>query len=111
MQNLLTVVFEAHRADKNHHRRYSITIGRDLLEDWTVNIRYGRIGQAGRELRFGDRNAEAMRAIVRDRLKRRLSAPRRIGCTYRLQEFNAAPGFDAGSWLPKDVFGKLAFSD
>ena len=36
MDNLLTVAFEAHNAEKNHHRRYQVTVGRDLLDDWTV---------------------------------------------------------------------------
>jgi len=39
MDNLLTVAFEAHRDELNHHRRYQIVIGRDLLDDWTVSIR------------------------------------------------------------------------
>ena len=49
MDNLLTVTFEAHHAEKNHHRRYSLRIGRDLLDDWTLTISHGRTGQAGRE--------------------------------------------------------------
>ena len=48
MDNLLTVAFEAHGQEKNHHRRYQITVGRDLLNDWTVAIRFGRTGQGGR---------------------------------------------------------------
>ena len=52
MDNLLTVALEAHNAEKNHHRRYQVTLGRDLLDHWTVAIRYGRTGQAGRELRY-----------------------------------------------------------
>lgn len=39
MDNLLTVAFEAHHAERNHHRRYEVRIGRDLLDDWTVAIR------------------------------------------------------------------------
>ena len=50
MDNLLTLALEAHNAEKNHHRRYQVTLGRDLLDHWTVAIRYGRTGQAGREL-------------------------------------------------------------
>ena len=50
-------------------------MGRDLLDDWTVAIRYGRAGQAGREIRYAGSREEAMRAIIRDRLRRRLSAP------------------------------------
>jgi hypothetical protein len=37
----------------------------------------------------------------------RLSAPKRIGCPYRLAAFTAAPGFDAASWLPGDVMARF----
>jgi predicted DNA-binding WGR domain protein len=103
MDNLLTVAFEAHNAEKNHHRHYQVTIGRDLLEDWTVAIRYGRVGQAGREKTFAGSRAADMQAMIRERLRRRLSAPKRIGCPYRLCVLNAAAGFDTSSWLPGEV--------
>jgi hypothetical protein len=103
MDNLLTVVFEAHNPAKNHHRRYAVTVGRDLLDDWTVAICYGRSGQPGRETRYAGPEANAMRAIIRDRLRRRLSAPKRIGCPYRLTALNVASDFDAADWLPPDV--------
>jgi hypothetical protein len=48
-----------------------------------------------------------MKAVIRDRLRRRLSAPRRIGCPYRLASFSAAPGFDATAWLPGDVIARF----
>jgi hypothetical protein len=102
MDDLLTVGFEAHHAELNHHRRYQITIGRDLLDHWTVSITYGRSGQGGQEKRFAS-SREEVRAIIRDRLRRRLSAPKRIGCPYRLTVFSAAPGFDASSWLPGEI--------
>jgi hypothetical protein len=107
MDNLLTVAFEAHNAEKNHHRRYQVTLGRDLLDDWTVAICFGRTGQAGREIRYAASQKEAMRAIIRDRLRRRLSAPKRIGCPYRLAAFIAAPGFDAAAWLPGEVMARF----
>jgi hypothetical protein len=44
MDNLLTVAFEAHHARKNHHLRYEVTVGRDLFDDFTVTVRYGRRG-------------------------------------------------------------------
>ena len=103
MDNLLSIALEAHNAERNHHRHYQVTVGRDLLDAWTVAIVYGRTGQAGRELRYAAPDADAMRAVVRDRLRRRLSAPRRIGCAYRLAAYSAAPGFDAEAWLPGEV--------
>jgi len=107
MDNLLTVAFEAHSHAENHHRRYQITVGRDLLDDWTVAIRYGRTGQGGREMRFASPQPDEMRAVIRNRLRRRLSAPRRIGCPYRLTMFSAASGFDASAWLPGEVMAKF----
>src|ERR1700735_1656903 len=103
MDNLLTVAFEAHNAELNHHRRYQITLGRDLLDDWTVAIRYGRTGQGGQEKRFASSKADEVRAVIRDRLRRRLSAPKRIGCSYRMTMLNTAPGFEAAAWLPGDI--------
>jgi predicted DNA-binding WGR domain protein len=107
MDNLLAIAFEAHHVEKNHHRRYQVTLGRDLLDDWTVAIRYGRTGQGGREMHFASPQPEDMRAVIRDRLRRRLSAPKRIGCPYRLASFSAAPGFDATAWLPGDVMARF----
>ncbi len=103
LDNLLTVALEAHHAGRNHHRRYEITVGHDLFDDWTVVIRYGRAGQGGREDRFGGPDAEGLKEVIRERLRRRLSAPRRIGVPYRLAVLNAAPGFDASAWLSGDL--------
>lgn len=103
MDNLMNVAFEAHHAELNHHRRYEITIGRDLLDDWTVSIRYGRTGSGGHVLRYAGQDKAKLQAIVKERLRRRLSAPKRIGCSYRLNSLNSAPGFDSGGWLPGDV--------
>jgi Resolvase, N terminal domain/WGR domain len=107
MHNLLTVVFESHHAAGNCHRRYQITVGRDLLDDWTVCVCYGRVGQAGQELNFGGPKAEDMRTVVRERLRRRLSAPKRLGCPYRLTVLNSASEFDASEWLPGDVMARF----
>lgn len=107
MDNLLTLAFEAHHPERNHHRRYALTLGRDLLDDWTVAVRYGRCGQGCQEQRFASPKAEEMQALIRDRLQRRLSAPRRIGCAYRLAAFSTAPGFDAAAWLPAEVLARF----
>src|SRR5258705_6668248 len=103
MKTLLPTASEPHTPKKHPHRRYQLTLGRDLLDDWTVSIRYGRTGQGGRELRYAASEAEEMRAIIRDRLRRRLSAPKRIGCPYRLATLSTAPGLDASPWLPGEA--------
>lgn len=107
MDNLFTIAFEAHNAELNHHRRYQITLGRDLLDDWTVSIRYGRTGQGGQEKRFASPRADEVRAVIRDRLRRRLTAPKRIGCSYRLTALSSSPGFEAANWLPGEVLVKF----
>jgi predicted DNA-binding WGR domain protein len=111
MQNLVTVAFEAHHAERNHHRRYQITIGRDLLDDWVLSIYYGRTGQRGHEQHFSNANADELQSMIRERLRRRLSAPRRIGCSYHLKEFSAADEFDAYAWLPGEVIAKFLAAD
>jgi hypothetical protein len=107
MYNLLALTLEAHNPDWNHHRRYQVVVGRDLLDDWTLAIRYGRTDQAGHEERFASPEPEDLRAVIRERLRRRLSAPKWIGCSYRLRAFSAAPGLDALSWLPGEVMARF----
>lgn len=108
MDNLLTIALEAHHDANNHHRHYRITVGRDLLDDWTVRIVYGRTGKQGQERRFGGPDADAMRKIVREHLRRRLSAPRRIGCEYYIVGTQVADGLAATDWLPADLIGRFS---
>lgn len=95
MEGLFSIELEACDAQRNRHRYYVIEINRDLLNDWTVTVRYGRIGQSLRVLRFTAADAAAASAQLQSRLKRRLTAPQRIGCAYRIancagyQEFQA----------------------
>ena len=107
MDNLLTLAFEAHNAEKNHHRRYELAIGKDLLDDWTLAVRFGRLGVGGQRQQFGSRLPEDIRAILGERLRRRLSAPKRIGCPYRLVGLTAAPGFDPAAWLHGDLMARF----
>ena len=107
MDNLLSITLEAHHGEINRHRRYEVIVGRDLLNDWTVAIRFGRTGQVGREMRFASPKAEEMKAVIRERLRRRLSAPKRIGCPYRLASFSTAPGITATDWLPGDLMARF----
>ncbi|HEX4611576.1 MAG TPA: WGR domain-containing protein [Urbifossiella sp.] len=107
MDGWLAVAFEAHSPERNHHRRYEVAVGRDLLGDWTVTIRYGRTGQGGQERRYAAATAAALRAVIHIHLLRRLSAPRRIGCVYRLVSCTAGAGLDPADWLPADVMARF----
>jgi hypothetical protein len=51
--------------------------------------------------------ADALRVMIRSHLLRRLSAPRRIGCAYRLVSCTAAAGVDPADWLPTDLMARF----
>lgn len=107
MLELFLIGLEAHSSELNHHRRYELSVCRDLLEHWSVTIRYGRAGSPLRELRFGLPDADAARSVVRERLRRRLSAPRRIGCSYRLTELADHDEPGCLPWVPPSLLRDL----
>jgi hypothetical protein len=110
MDNLLTLAFEAHHDERDHHRRYELRLGRDLFNSWTVAVRYGRLGRGGHERQYSAENPDELRAIIRGRLRRRLTAPRRLGAPYRLTTIEAAPGVDPADWVPGDVLERFGGS-
>lgn len=99
LDNLLTLTLEAHNDERNHHRRYEIVVGKDLFNEWTLTTRFGRLGKGGQEKRFASPDPETMRKVFRNCLRRRLSAPSRIGCAYRLTGLDSDAGFDAAYWV------------
>lgn len=111
MDNLLTIAFEAHHPAQNRHRRYQIVVGHDMLDAWTVMICYGRIGSRSQVRRYASADSNSLRAMIRERLLRRLSAPRRIGCSYRLTALSAAPPLDPADWLPNEIMARFIKAD
>lgn len=101
MDNLLNLVLEAHHPTRNHHRRYEFMVGQDLFGDWTLTIRYGRIGTHGQSQRFSSRDPRDLQRIMRSRLLRRGGSTRRIGCPYRLTACSSSPKLDRAAWLPR----------
>ncbi len=67
----------------NHHRAWRLEAGRDLFGAWTTEVQFGRIGHAGRTLRRAFATDAELKAFVRARLRRRATAPARIGVAYR----------------------------
>ncbi len=74
-------------------RFYRIDVGVNLFGEWCVKMQFGRIGSAGRIREFIVADKLAARAMVRACLRRRSSAPRRIGVGYVVREI-----FDADGW-------------
>src|SRR5947209_3944141 len=100
MLNLLRITLEARNLEQGLHRSYTVQLGRDLLDAWVVSITYGRAGVAGQMKSYPFDDLEAARKRVKAALKRRLSAPGRIGVPYVVRELSVAPGFEIASWLP-----------
>lgn len=102
MHNSLNIALEAHNDERDHHRRYEVIVERDLLGDWLVVIRFGRVGGGTNECRFGFSSIEAAQRLVREHLRRRMSAPRRIGCKYEVRSL-AAPKAALNEWVPNEL--------
>jgi len=80
--------------DKNIRRFYVINVGRDLLGDLIVTFRNGRIGNFGRLKHHVCKDLEEAAKIVSKSLKRRSSAPKRIGVAYEIKTIS-----DPDNWL------------
>jgi predicted DNA-binding WGR domain protein len=63
-------------------RAYRITLTRDLFGAFMVETRYGRIGSYGHTLTHSFDDETAARGFMDTCLRRRQSAPKRIGVTY-----------------------------
>jgi predicted DNA-binding WGR domain protein len=73
---------EAKDTTRNIRRAYSISYGQDLFGNWIVEITYGRIGGKGRTIVTVVNNEDEALQCVQTALKRRQSAPKRIGVGY-----------------------------
>lgn len=93
MINDLEIALRAENRLTNCWRDYTLVLGRDLLGDWCISVRWGRVGTAGSAALHGFRNRDEAVAFASILLKRRLTAPRRIGCPYRLIASSGAEQF------------------
>jgi predicted DNA-binding WGR domain protein len=87
------IILEASNPERHHWRFYRIEAGRDLFGDYVVTLTYGRIGARGQTKTHVVPDAEAGKKLVRATLKRRQSAPKRIGIAYQVRE-----KFDPEGW-------------
>ncbi len=68
---------------RNIHRAWHAEAAPDLFGTWLVQTRYGRIGTEGRRLTRSFPTEEAARAHLARLLRRRATAPARLGVPYR----------------------------
>src|SRR5579862_7098883 len=81
----LRIRLEARPAAHRCFRAYGIAVGQDLFGAWMVEMNYGRIGTAGRTEVRSFCTPEDAQAQVDACLRKRATAPRRIGVAYRVQ--------------------------
>lgn len=77
---------EARDPERNIHRAYSIAYGQDLFGNWIVETTFGRIGGKGRTLVAVVKSEDEALQYVRKSLKRRESAPKRLGIGYKVKD-------------------------
>jgi len=73
------ISLEARNPARRCSWQYRVEAGTDLFGIWVVKITYGRIGTAGRSRCYVVRDEEEARHLAQSILKRRATAPRRIG--------------------------------
>lgn len=82
MTTLSEIYLEAVNPAAGCSRAYRITVTQDLFGVYVVETRYGRIGSYGHSLSRSFVERDAARGFVDVCLRRRQSAPRRIGTEY-----------------------------
>lgn len=96
----LFIKLEARSSAHRCFRAYEIAVGADLFGIWLVEMSYGRIGTQGRTKVRSYSTPEEAQAEIDACLRKRASAPRRIGVAYRLRravqsESWSQPGLNA----------------
>ncbi|MGO9402871.1 MAG: hypothetical protein ACLPVW_05290 [Terriglobales bacterium] len=69
--------------------------GTDLFGAWLVDVTYGRIGTRGRRIRYVVKDESEARKLVRENLRRRATAKRRIGVAYQFRQL-----IEPHQWFP-----------
>ena len=82
----LCIRLEAVAREQGCFRAYEIAVGRDLFGAWLLEMTYGRVGTAGRTKARSYSSIADATSAVQACLRRRATAPRRIGVAYRLRD-------------------------
>jgi len=86
--NLLSLHLQACSPERNIFRSYSIWLGQDLFDDWMVSVTYGRIRAKGTTRSYVFSSQEDALKKLTAILRKRSSAYKRLGCSYRLVDFH-----------------------
>ena len=91
---MFAIELQAISPQAQHRRAYEIHVDQDLFSHLVVTIDFGVIGTRGQHRVHLVTDIAEAQAVVRRALRRRLTAPRRIGVPYRVIACH-----DAAGWL------------
>ena len=80
-----SITLEARNPERRHYRAYRLEAAPDLFGIWLVETTFGRIGSTGRTMTYAASEEAEARRIVQHHLRRRASAPKRIGAAYEIR--------------------------
>ena len=86
MQGHVVIRLEALSPATRTARVYQLSVDRDLFGSWVVHIAFGRQGCRGRAMQVLAETEQAVRRLLRQRLRRRTVAPKATGLTYQIRE-------------------------
>jgi hypothetical protein len=86
VQGHFVIRLEAQSPVSRVARVYQLSVDRDLFGSWMVHIAFGRLGCRGRVLRVIAETDQAVRRILRQRLRRRTAPPKPTGLAYQIRE-------------------------
>jgi predicted DNA-binding WGR domain protein len=89
----LSIRLEARSAAQRCYRAYAIDVATDLFGAWLVDMSYGRIGTIGRTKIRSFATIEDAQDQVRACLRKRATAPRRIGVAYHVRRVDRNEGW------------------
>lgn len=90
MDNLLKIRLRAVNPILNFDREYKIGLGRDLFYHWYVTITFGRYRTWGTSKTKTFETQQEAYDYINQKLKRRLSSPKRIGRPYQMISFDGS---------------------
>jgi hypothetical protein len=91
------IELEACNPAANCLRRWRVEFGQDLLGIWVVEVEFGRIGSRGCRVQHVFPDEPAARVFVGHTLRRRATAPKRIGVACRW----VRASIEAREWLDR----------
>jgi hypothetical protein len=97
MHSLFDIYLEAINPMAGNYRAYSLSFGKDLLNEWIVQIQFGRIGRRGTIKNYSFNEFDKAVNLIKSILKKRFSSVKRIGCDYKIKGLHNQLGILVGT--------------